>query len=141
MVGAAMASVFRPFQEVIGELGRDLVMKPLGMASQMVSRIRLEVDEDDGAYTVRAEMPGVRKEDIRLSIDGNQISLSAELRRESPGRNQTLYSERSYGTASRTFLLPAEVDSQGAAAQYQDGVLTVVVPKKSAASGSRVPIS
>lgn len=136
-----MASVFRPFQEVIGELGRDLVMKPLGMASQLVSRIRLEVDEDDSAYTIRAEIPGAHKEDIRVSIEGNQVSLGAELRRESPARGQTIYSERSYGSASRSFLLPAEVDPQGAAAQYQDGILTVVVPKKSALSGSRVPVS
>lgn len=136
-----MASVFRPFQEVFGELGRDLVMKPLGIASQLVSRIRLEVDEDDDAYTVRAEMPGARKEDIRVSIEGSQVSLSAELRRDAASRGQTIYSERSYGTASRTFSLPAEVDAQGAAAQYQDGVLTLVVPKKSALSGSRVSVS
>lgn len=136
-----MASVFRPFQEVFGELGRDLVMKPLGIASQLVSRIRLEVDEDDDAYTVRAEMPGARKEDIRVSIEGSQVSLSAELRRDAASRGQTIYSERSYGTASRTFSLPAEVEAQGAAAQYQDGVLTLVVPKKSALSGSRVPVS
>ena len=139
----AMASVFRPFQEVISELGKDFVMKPLGMAGQVLSRIRLDLDEDDTAYTVRAELPGVRKEDIQVSVEGNQVALAAEVRPETHGTagQRTLYGERSYGRASRSFTLPAEVDAQSASAQYRDGILTLVLPKKSALSGKRVPVS
>lgn len=134
-----MASVFRPFQEAFG----DLIAKPLGMASEVVSRVRIDVDEDDTAYTVRAEIPGAHKEDIQVSVDGNRVSLAAEVRREThrDAGQRTLYAERSYGTVSRSFTLPDEVDSQGAAAQYRDGVLTLVLPKRSALSGHRVPIS
>jgi len=134
-----MASMFRPFQEALGEL----VAKPLGMASDMISRIRLDVDEDDMAYTVRAEIPGAHKEDIQVSVDGNRVALSAEVRRETHGDagQRTLYAERSYGSVSRSFLLPGEVDPESAAAQYRDGVLNLVLPKKSALSGHRVPIS
>lgn len=139
---AAMAGVLRPFQDVFNELSRDFIGRPLGMASRAVSGIRLDVDEDDTSYTVRAEIPGARKEDIQVSVEGNQVSLSAEIRHEThDGSGQrTVYSERSYGVSSRTFTLPAEVDSQGAAAQYRDGVLTLVLPKKASLSGKRVPI-
>ena len=143
-----MASVFQPFQDVINELGRDFVIRPLsrasGMAGQVVSRIRLEVDEDDNAYTVRAEIPGARKEDIAVSVEGAQVSLSADLRSKTLGTagQHTVYSERTYGLVSRSFTLAGEVDPQGASAEYLDGVLTLVLPKKSAAaSGTRVPVS
>lgn len=137
-----MASVFQPFQDVLSELGRDLVAKPLGMAGQAVSRLRLDLDEDDTAYTIRAEMPGARKEDIQVSVEGSQVTLSAEVRQETHGMagQRTLYGERSYGRSSRTFTLPQEVDPQAASAQYRDGVLTLVLPKKSALSGKRVPV-
>lgn len=142
-----MASVFQPFQDVINELGRDFVIRPLsrasGMAGQVVSRIRLEVDEDDNAYTVRAEIPGARKEDIAVSIEGAQVSISADIRSKTLGTagQHTVYSERTYGLVSRSFTLPGEVDAPGAAAQYHDGLLTLVLPKKSAGSGTRVPVS
>ena len=133
-----MANVFQPFQDVLSELGRDLVssdlgrdflVRPLGMASgvanQVVSRIRLDMDEDDTAYTIRAEIPGARKEDIQVSVEGAQVSLAAEVRAEThDGAGQrALYRERTYGRVSRTFNLPQEVDSQAASAQYRDGIL------------------
>ena len=134
-----MASVFQPFQDALNEL----VARPLGMAGQIVSRIRLDVDEDDSAYTVRAEIPGARKEDIEVSVEGTRLAISAEIRPEThEGAGQRpLYRERSYGRSSRSFTLPEEVDAQAAAAQYRDGVLTLVLPKKAVVSGKRVPIS
>jgi HSP20 family protein len=143
MTFRVMASVFQPFQDVISELGRDFVMKPLGAASQAMSRIRLDLDEDDTAYTLRAEIPGARKEDIQVSVEANQVSLAAEVRQETHATagQRTLYSERTYGRASRSFLLPEEVDAQAAAAQYRDGVLTLVLPKKAGTTGKRVPVS
>ena len=145
-----MASVFQPFQDVLSELGRDFgrdfLVRPLGMAggmaSQAMSRIRVDVDEDDTAYTLRAEIPGARKEDIQVSVEGAQVMLAAETRAEThDGAGQRpLYRERTYGRLSRTFSLPQEVDSQAASGQYRDGVLTLVLPKKAASSGRRVPI-
>jgi HSP20 family protein len=139
----ANLGIFQPFQDLVGDLGRELVARPLGAASQAVSsRLRLDVDEDDQSYTIRAELPGARKEDIRVSVEGNQVSLGAEVRREADGAGRrNVHSERSYGSVTRTFTLPAELDAAGASAQYQDGVLTVVVPKKSTISASRVPVS
>ena len=138
-----MASVFQPFQDMISEFGKDFVVKPLGMAGQALSRLRLDVDEDETAYTIRAELPGARKEDIQVSVEGSQVALAADIRQETHGTagQRSLYRERSYGRVSRTFALPGEVDSQAASAQYRDGVLTLVLPKKSALSGKRVPVS
>ena len=153
-----MASVFQPFQDVLNEFGRDFgrdfLVRPLGMAtgmaSQVASRVRVDVDEDDTAYTMRAEVPGARKEDIQVSVEGTQVTLAAEVRDElrngSPethdGAGQrSLYRERTYGRLSRSFTLPQEVDPQGATAQYRDGVLTLVLPKKAASAGRRVPIA
>jgi HSP20 family protein len=138
-----MASVFQPFQDVLSELGRDFVVRPLGAASQVISRIRLDVDEDDTAYTLRAEIPGARKEDLQVSVEGSQVTLAAEIRPETHGAagQRSLYRERSYGRLSRSFALPEAVDSQAASAQYRDGVLTLVLPKKAAVSGRRVPIA
>jgi HSP20 family protein len=139
----ANLGVFQPLQDLVNDLGRDLVVRPLGMAGQAISRIRLDVDEDDDGYTVRAEIPGSRKEDIRVSVEGNQVSLSAELRKEKDGMagRRTVYSERNYGVVSRSFTLPGELEAGGALAQYQDGILTVFVPKKATSSGSRVPVT
>ena len=130
-----MASLFQPLQEALGAA--------TGLAGQLVYRIRVDLDEDENAYTVRAEIPGARKEDLRVSVEPTQVSLGAEIRQETqPGAGQrTLYRERSYGAASRSFTLPGEVDPQGASAQYLDGVLTLVLPKKTAGSGKRVPVS
>lgn len=138
-----MASVFQPFQDALSELGRDLVVRPLEAASQGIPRIRLDVDEDDTAYTLRAEIPGARKEDLQVSVEGSQVTLAAEIRPEThdTAGQRSVYRERSYGRLSRGFALPQEVDSQAASAQYRDGVLTLVLPKKAAVSGRRVPIS
>ena len=130
-----MVSLFQPLQEALGVAS--------GLAGQVVYRIRIDLDEDEHAYTVRAEIPGARKEDIRVSVEPRQVSLGAELREETqPAAGQrTLHRERSYGAASRSFTLPGEVDPQAASAQYLDGVLTLVLPKRSATSGKRVPVS
>ena len=96
-------------------------------------QIRMEVKEDADAYRVKAEIPGVKKEDIHVEIDGNSVSISAEVRRdkeESKGE-ETLCSERYYGKASRSFTLRQEVDEGKSDARYQDGVLDLVLPKKS----------
>lgn len=144
---ATMASVFQPFQDVISELGKDFIIKPLGMAGQAASqasgRIRLDLDEDEAAYTLRAEIPGARKEDIQVTVEANQVSLAAEVLHETHGAagQRNLYRERSYGRTSRSFTLPEEVEAEAAVAQYRDGVLTLLLPKKAAGSGKRVPVS
>ena len=93
--------------------------------------IKMDVTEVDKAYLVKAEIPGVRKEDIHVEIDGAQVMITAEVKKdvEEKKEGRLLRSERSYGFASRTFSLGFEVDRAKAVAKYESGVLTLTLPK------------
>lgn len=105
--------------------------------------VRLDVTENDGAYRVKAEMPGVDKNDIDVSISGNQVAISAEVKRESKKKDdeRDIYTERYYGQVYRSFSLPDEVDSDKANARYEGGVLTLELPKKGNGSARKLTIS
>lgn len=105
-------------------------------------QIKLDVSENDGAYTVKAEIPGVRKEDIDVRIDGAVVSLSAEVKKEREEKQgeRVLRSERSYGYASRSFTLGSEVDQPNVQARYDAGVLTLTLPKKSPSEAKRIAV-
>lgn len=94
--------------------------------------IRMDVVEDDKGYRVKAEIPGVKKEDIKVAIDGNQVSITAEVRKEKEEKSgeTVLRSERYYGQHARSFTLMNDIDAGTAAAKYQDGVLELTLPKK-----------
>lgn len=95
--------------------------------------IKMDVAEDDKTYRVKAEIPGVKKEDIKVAIDGNQVSISAEVKKEKEEKKgeTVIRSERYYGRQARTFTLFCDIDSNAAAAKYEDGVLELTLPKKS----------
>ncbi|MBL8346420.1 MAG: Hsp20/alpha crystallin family protein [Rubrivivax sp.] len=98
--------------------------------------IRVEVKEDDKGYEVRAEVPGAKKEDIRVAIDGNVVSISTEVKEEKEeksekgaGGRRTLVRELYYGSCARSFTLPHEVDAKGSTAKLDNGVLTLRLPR------------
>ena len=104
--------------------------------------IRLDVKEDENAYRIQADIPGVKKEDICVSVDGGRVSISAEVRRESGSENEKeVHSERYYGMARRAFSLPDDVDGEKAQANYEDGVLTLLLPRKLEGKSRRVAVS
>lgn len=104
--------------------------------------IRLDLSEDDSAYHLKADLPGVDKSDIDLRIDGNTIRIAAEIKREAPGQQgeKDLCSERQHGKVGRTFSLPGDVDEAKATARYENGVLTLTLPKKSEGQTRRIAI-
>jgi HSP20 family protein len=108
------------------------------------AEIRVDVSESDNSYDIRAEVPGFKKEEIRVSIDGNRVSISAESKREKEektGKGQrTLVKELYWGSASRSFSLPHEVDDKAATAKYEDGLLKLSLPKKTEASRRNLAI-
>jgi len=134
---------FNPFEDVFGELGKGFWVKPLAYPAGAEMSMKVDVKEDDKAYTVHADIPGAKKEDIQVDVDGNMVSLRAETRQEKEEKQgeQTLYSERHYGMVSRSFTLPTEVDEKGAKAEYKDGVLNLMLPKKANGGGKRVSVS
>jgi len=104
--------------------------------------IKLDVTEDDKAYIVHAEIPGVNKEDIHVAIDGNQITLGAEVKRESESKDggRALRTERYYGSVYRSFTLPTEVDEASSEAKYNNGVLQLRLAKKPQVAGKRLTV-
>ena len=106
-----------------------------------VARIRVDVKETAEAYTVHAEIPGVKKDNIAVEIEGNEVTISAETRREDRKEGEKyLRLERSYGKTARRFALPQDLDESKAEAKFADGVLELKLPKKAAATGRKVAI-
>jgi HSP20 family protein len=136
----ARLSVYDPFAEVFPEIFRGL-MQP-ARAQSDVAEIRVEVTETPQHYQVQAELAGVKKEDINVQVDGNRVSISAEVRREAESRDgeRVLRSERFYGSMARSFALGSELDEQAVQARFDNGVLTLTLPKKQPPAARRITI-
>ncbi|MHB1100598.1 MAG: Hsp20/alpha crystallin family protein [Burkholderiales bacterium] len=132
-----------PFDDPFDNFFKGFMVKPFGMdMERQAPQVKVDVKEDDKGYTVKADIPGVKKEDIHVTIDGNRISLSAEVKKETEEKKgeTVLRSERYYGKASRTFTLEQEVDESKSQAKYADGVLELVLPKKATVEARRLTI-
>ena len=118
------------------------MMRPMSFEPEATApEIRLDLKETEKAYAVHAEIPGVKKEDIEVSIDGNIVSIRAEVKREKEDKAETmLRSERYYGAMMRSFTLATEVDEKAASARYADGVLELTLPKKAGSSSRRLQV-
>lgn len=106
-------------------------------------RVKMDVSENDGNYTVKAEIPGVNKNDIHISVDGNLVSISAEVKKEKEEKSgeSVISRERYYGKVSRSFSLANEVDAEKVQANYADGVLEIKMPIKSGANRKQITVS
>jgi HSP20 family protein len=104
--------------------------------------IKMDVTETEKGYLVHSEMPGVKKEDIDVAIEGNQVTITAEVKREWE-RNEgdrLLRNERYFGNIYRSFTLPAELDESASVAAYDNGVLELTLVRKASAPGKRMAI-
>ena len=139
-----MANIMRydPFDEMFGDLLKGILVRPVSFEDPSQFPVKVDVTEGDNAYKVQAELPGVKKEDINVSIDGNHIAISAEVKKEHEEKNgeRVLRSERYYGKFSRSFQLSQDVDESTAQAKYSDGVLQLVLPKKAPVSAKKLSI-
>ena len=133
---------YTALDELFKDFGKGFWVRPFAAPQEGELSIRLDVKEDDKAFTVKADIPGVRKEDIQVDIDDDRVSVSAEVKKEKEEKKgeKTVYSERSYGMVSRSFSLPTAVDAKDAKAEYKDGVLRLVLPKKSNGSAKRIAV-
>ncbi|MBJ7310797.1 Hsp20/alpha crystallin family protein [Rugamonas sp. CCM 8940] len=139
---------FDPFRDLsrydplrdIDELFRDF-SPTVFRSMETTPRLRMDVNETEQEYVVRAEIPGVNKEDIKVAINGNQVSLTAEVRQEkNEGEGGNLRSERYYGQLHRSFTLPQEVDDEQAQARYDNGVLQLNLPKRTGSGGKQLAV-
>lgn len=128
------------FDDFFRDVAPGFYIKPLhGDALPTPAQIKVDVKESGDAYTVQAEIPGVPKEDIQVAVEGNVVSLRAEVKQQDSTSQdeKTLRSERYYGAVSRSFQLASDIDQAQAKAKYDNGVLTLTLPKKQALSGAQ----
>jgi len=139
-----MANIARwdPFEDSIDDLMRGIWLRPARFDKQEALQLKIDVKENPTAYTVHAEIPGVKKEDIHVTVEGNQVAISAEVKRESEVKQdeRVLRSERYSGRVYRAFTLAQDVDQDSAKARYDNGVLELVLPKRLNASGRQLSI-
>lgn len=101
-----------------------------------------EVRENKDAYVFTADVPGMKPEDIEVSLTGNRLSISGKRESQKEHKEDTYYTyERSYGSFSRAFTLPEGIDTEHLKSELKDGVLTLVVPKKPEAQAKKIPIA
>ena len=141
-----MASItrFSPFEDTFNDLLRGFFVRPVGLEPGMTpAEFKVDVTEDDKAYTLHAEIPGVKKDDINITIDGDEVAISTEVKHEKEVRDgeRVLRAERYHGKVYRAFTLGQDVDEAGAQAKYTDGVLQLTLPKKAAAASKRINVS
>ncbi len=134
---------YSPFDDSIDDLFRGFFVRPVGFeGASGAAQFRVDVSENDNAYRLRAEIPGVKKDDINVSIDGDTVAISAEVKNEKDVKDgeRVLRSERYFGKVYRAFTLGQSVDEAGANAKYANGVLELTLPKKAAAQAKRIAI-
>lgn len=131
-----------PFNLLLPDLLRRL-SRPLGLADNLPPEIRLDVTENERDYSVRAEIPGARKEDISVTIDGHFVSIAAEVRdesQESAAGGRVLLKESTLGRVSRGFSLAHEIEAGGVVARLDDGVLKLTLPKRESSRSRTIQV-
>jgi HSP20 family protein len=134
--------MYDPFAETgFDELFRGF-FRPVRGDKNAPAAIRIDVTESDNAYTVHAEVPGVKKDEIHVAIEGNQVSIAAEVKREVDAgeSGRVLRTERYFGGMYRSFMLPAEIDEANSTAKYDNGILELKLAKKPAVAGRKLAV-
>jgi HSP20 family protein len=137
---------YAPLDDTFDNLFRGFFVRPVNIDAQdTVARFRVDIAENDRAYSVRAELPGMKKEDITISVEGDEVAISAESKTEKDAKDvkeagRVLRAERYFGKLYRAFSLGAPIDEASVAAKYADGILELTLPKKVAATAKRITI-
>ena len=140
-----MANVTRydPFGDLVDDFLKGFFVRPItAEGAAGAPRLKVEVSEQAESFKVQAEIPGVKKDEIQVAIDGDQVSITAEVRKEKDVKEgeRVIHSERYYGKVARAFRLGHEIDEANATAKYTDGVLELVLPKKKTQSARQLSV-
>lgn len=138
---AVDASFERLLNSVLDDFFSPAARNPAAPKAQSVSP-RVNVVENDTAYELQAELPGVQKDDVKISVENGRLSIEAEVKRteEKKEGENLVYAERSVSKFARSFTLPKEVDDTAAQARLENGVLTLTLPKKAQAQAKQIAI-
>lgn len=140
---------FDPFSELTNfdpfgdDFFKGFALRPVFRKLESEPQMRVDLTEDDKSYTVKAEIPGVNKDDIKVSFDGKRVSISAEVKKEKEEKEgeKLIRCERYFGSVARSFSLDQDVDQAAAKAKYTNGVLEVTLPKKPGGTSTNIAIS
>ena len=135
---------FNPLEDVFENLFRGIPVRLPSAETRAIApaKFRVDVTENEKEYQVLAELPGVKKDEISITIDGNEVVISAEVKREREVKDDetVLRTERYFGKVQREFAFSNEIDEAAAKASYNDGVLELTLPKKTVAEAKRVAV-
>lgn len=117
-------------------------VNPLASEMEAAPQIKINLTENDKSYSVRAEIPGVKKEDIKVDVDGNQVSIRAEAKQEKEEKSgeRVICRECYQGSSYRSFSLGSNVDESKVEARYDNGILELTLPKKNGISAKQIQI-
>ena len=139
----ASLQIYDPFADAgIDDLFRGFFRPVRSAERNAPAAAKIDVTESDKGYVVHAEIPGVTKDEIQVAVEGNQETISAEVKRngETKDGERVLRSERYYGAVYRSFTLPSELDEANSEAKYDNGVLELRLAKKPAVAGRRLTV-
>ncbi|MDE3020491.1 MAG: Hsp20/alpha crystallin family protein [Pseudomonadota bacterium] len=125
-----LVNPFEDINEVVRGFFQPVRVENAINSHQTVTAFRLDLSEKDSEFLVEADLPGVKKEDIHVTIDGNQVRIDAESKSSEKEGWKKLYSERKEGSIFRSLSLPEEIDDSKAQAKFVDGVLILTLPKR-----------
>ncbi len=131
-----------PFSNLDDWFNSFWMRRPFSTDLETISPIKIDMTETDKNYTIRAEIPGVKKEDVKVQVDGNLVSISAETKqkKEKKEGGKVVCSECCQGSSYRSFTLDCNVDEAKAQAKYENGMLELVLPKKNGAGAKQLKI-
>ena len=136
-----------PFGSLVDDVFNDFFQRSLlpayrGEGSSTVARARMDVIDKGDKFEIKADLPGVNKDDINVTVEGARVALQAESRKEKETKNgeRVLHSERTVTSYARNFELPVEVTEDGADASFENGVLTLTLPKRATVTSKRLAV-
>jgi HSP20 family protein len=134
---------YDPLGSLVDDFFKGFFVRPvLSDGRDVAPRLKVDVSEQNGAFKVLAEIPGVKKDDIQVTVDGDEVVISAEVKQEKERKEgeRVVHSERYFGKVSRAFRLGYEFDESKVQAKYADGVLELTLPKKQTAQARQITI-
>ena len=131
-----------PFGRDMDDFFKGFFLTPISLDKMPDTQIPIDITEDDKGYKVRAEMPGVNKDDISVSVSGDQVSISAETKKEKEEKkgDKIIHRECYYGKQFRSFTLPQAADETAVTARYENGVLSLELAKKAGNDTRKIKI-
>jgi HSP20 family protein len=139
----ASLQIYDPFADTAVETLFRHLLRPERTDHAAPQGVRLDVAENDKGYVVYAEIPGVRKDEIHVAIEGNQVTIAAEVKPlvQPAEGTRVLRAERYTGNVYRSFTLPVDLDETASEARYDNGVLELKLVKKPAVAGRKLTIA